>query len=298
MKSKPKVVVTGGLGFIGRHLVGKLNKLNYDVLVIDNKRGISSSFFPKGVKVEGFDVCCQNTLCNFFNGREYVFHLAAQPKVLHCQKYPLTSFRANVEGTVSVLNACMMAGNVKRHIFASSSSVYGSQDLMPLSESMTPRPKSCYALQKYQSEEWCKAFYENYGVKSSIARIFNVYGPHMNDSSFGSSVVSNFLKQKREGQKLTIVGRGNQSRDFIHVSDVVNCMISMIEKDEDPVSVFNIGSGQETTVNELAALFKTDVLYIEDRDEPKRSVADISKAKSVLGWEPEISLNQGIKELN
>ena len=186
----------------------------------------------------------------------------------------------------------------EKFVYSASSSAYGDQNTLPLTEDMRVNPKSPYGLQKYIGELYCKIFYEVYGLPTVSLRYFNVYGPRYNPEGDYALVIGKFIKQKRQGKPLTITGDGSQTRDFTHVSDVVQANILAMESDKvGKGDVINIGGGSNTSINALASLIGGPVQYIEARLESKDTLADIKKAKELLGWEPKMQFEEGIRTL-
>jgi len=296
-----RVLVTGGAGFIGSHLVERLVGMGLEVFVIDNfstgkKENIGNLYFNE-IRIYEEDI--ENSYLKniiFSISPEYIFHCAALPRVEKSIASPLETHNANVNGTLNVLLASKEVG-VKKVIFSSSSSVYGNKNKFPVSEKEDTNPIHPYGLQKLIGEKYCKMFSELYGLSTVSLRYHNVYGDRMAGEGAYCSVLPIFMKQKREGSPLTIVPDGNQSRDFTFVGDVVDANILAMENEEvgKTGEVFNIGSGEDHSVNEIADLFGGEKIFIAPRIEPKRSLADISKARKVLGWEPKENLLEWIK---
>lgn len=276
-------VVTGGAGFIGTHLCRALEKEGFEVRNADIKTGI--------------DIVDTEKLRKLFLGAKFVFHAAALARVQHSIDEPQETHRANVEGTLSVLVAAKDAG-VERVIYSASSAAYGDQDRMPLQENMIANPKSPYGLQKYIGELYCRLFSEIYGVSSVSLRYFNVYGPGASAEGAYALVIAKFLQQRLDGVPLTITGDGKQTRDFTHVNDVVRANLLAARSDRvGKGEVINIGAGRNASVNRVAELIGGSVKYIPPRLEPHDTLADIFRAKQLLGWEPTITLEDGIAEL-
>lgn len=280
---KSKVVVTGGEGFIGTHVAHELVSKGYEVEVVDIK--------------SGKDIRRDEDLQAAFVGATFVFHLAALPRVPYSLEHPVETHETNVTGTLKVLQAAKEAG-VKRVVFSASSSAYGNQDAMPLTESMEARPMSPYALQKYVGEQYCALYSEVYGLETVSLRYFNVYGPGASAEGAYALVIAKFLEQRVQGKPMTITGDGTQTRDFTHVRDVVAAnILAAISKNVGKGEVINIGAGKNASVKEVADLIGGEVAYIPARLEPKDTLADNTKAQKLLGWEPQVSLEEGIKEL-
>ncbi|MEK7500509.1 MAG: NAD-dependent epimerase/dehydratase family protein [Patescibacteria group bacterium] len=296
-KNSTKVIVTGGAGFIGSHLTDALIKAGYSVHVIDNLvAGKKENINPRAVFYKA-DIRQLKKIKPVFDGASYVFHLAALPRVQPSIKNPKTTHDINVTGTLNVLIAARDVG-VKRVIYAASSSAYGNQKKFPLKESFPADPISPYGLQKYMGELQCRLFSQLYKLETVSLRYFNVYGPRFNADGAYSLVVGRFLKQRQAGQALTIVPDGNQSRDFTHVYDVVRAnLLAMKSKKIGWGGVINIGGGNDQSVNKVATLIGGPAVFVEPRLEPRRTLADISLAKELLGWEPRIKFEEGVAEL-
>ncbi|OHA59687.1 MAG: hypothetical protein A2589_02420 [Candidatus Vogelbacteria bacterium RIFOXYD1_FULL_46_19] len=292
-----KVLVTGGAGFIGSHLTDKLCDLGHSVQVLDNLVGGKVGNVNKKAVLHQVDICNLGAILPLFEGVDYVFHLAALPRVAYSIEHPAESNETNVTGTVNVLIAAKEA-KVKKVIYSASSSAYGDQPVLPLEESMPANPKSPYGLQKYIGEMYARVFNNVYGLPTVCLRYFNVYGPRYSAEGAYALVIGKFLEQRHRGEPMTITGDGSQSRDFTHVYDVVRANILAMEKTEVAGGeVFNIGSGCNMTIKEIAELVGGPVEYVPARLEPKDTLADNSKAKTYLDWQPTISIEEGIKEL-
>ncbi len=290
-----KVVVTGGAGFIGSHLTDLLVERGFEVHVIDigGKREYAN---PRAV-FHNLDIRDFEGISPVFSGAKYVFHTAALPRVQPSIQDPRTTHDVNVNGTLNVLLAARDAG-AKRVIYSASSSAYGDQKELPLKEEMDVHPMSPYALQKYMGELKCRLFAEIYGIETVALRYFNVYGPRAPVDGPYAQVVSRFIEQRKNGEPLTIVPDGTQSRDFTHVRDVVRANILAAESSKvGKGEVINVGGGRSRTVLEVADLIGGPKVFIEPRLEPKHSSADISHARELLGWEPEVPFEEGIAEL-
>ncbi len=295
-KSK-KVVVTGGAGFIGSHLVDTLLDMGFDAFVIDNLSGGKLENINKKAKFFQEDIRNLDVVRKIINGAEYVFHLAALPRVQYSIKNPIETHDVNVNGTLNLLIASKDAG-VKKFIYSASSSVYGDQKEMPLREDMPVNPLSPYGLQKHIGEIYCKVFSMVYNIPTVSLRYFNVYGPRQNPEGDYALVIGKFLKQRKEGKPLTIVPDGEQTRDFTHVSDAVRAnVMAMGSEKVGNGEVINIGAGKNYSINKIAELIGGPTVFCESRMEPKHTLADNTKAKELIGWKPEVSLEEGIEEL-
>lgn len=292
-----KAVVTGGAGFVGSHVVDALIKEGFAVSVIDDLSGGKRENVHRDATLHVVDVRDSKAIAPIIAGSEFVFHLAALPRVQYSIDYPEETNSVNVGGTLAVLKAAKDAG-VKRVIYAASSSAYGNQETLPLSEDVPPQPLSPYALQKYVGELYCRVFSDVYDLSTVSVRFFNVYGPRLDPEGAYALVIGKFLKQKKEGAPLTITGDGEQTRDFTHVRDIVRGMICAAKSEKvGKGEIINLGRGQETSVNALAELIGGGVTHIDPRLEPRHTRADITRAKELLDWEPEVSLEDGIAEL-
>jgi UDP-glucose 4-epimerase len=226
-----------------------------------------------------------------------LFHLAALPRVQYSIDYPLESNDVNITGTLSVLSAARDAG-VGRVVYSASSSAYGDQATLPLHEEMLPKPKSPYALQKYTNEHYCRVFMEVYGLPTVSLRYFNLYGPNSDPNGPYAQAIIKFLYQRKKAQPITITGDGEQTRDCVHVRDVVRANLLALESERvGRGEIINIGSGRDVSINEIARMIGGESVHIEPRVEPKHTRADITRAKELLGWEPTVSLTEGIAEL-
>jgi UDP-glucose 4-epimerase len=293
-----KAVVTGGGGFIGAHIVDALVAKGFETHVIDTfvagrfEDRINPAAIYHETDIRDFD-----TVAPIVNGAEYVFHEAALPRVQFSIENPQETFAVNVDGLVAMLRAAH-EGGVKKFVFASSGSVYGDQETMPLTEDMQAQPKSPYGLQKYVGELTCKVWSEVYGLPTVSLRYFNVYGSRMDPNGAYALAVGKFIKQRQEGKPITIWGDGSHSRDFTHVADVVQANLLAAESPKaGKGEVINIGAGRNRTVNDLAAAVGGPTITEPERLEPAHALADNRKAKELLGWSPSISLEEGVAEL-
>lgn len=280
-----KIIVTGGAGFIGGYLVKKLESLNHDVFVYD-------------IAIDpNLDVRNLNNVKNVLKGADYVFHLAALISVPYSIEYPEETNLTNLNGTLNVLIAARDAG-VKRVIFSSSAAVYGDQDVLPVKEDIQPKPKSPYAIQKLESEMYLKLFSDIYNLQTVSLRYFNVYGVGQSSDGAYTSVITKFIKQRKENKPITIAGDGGQTRDFINVVDIVSANILAMQSDKvGNGEAINIANGYAVSIKEIAEIVGGPVDYIAQRLEIKDSVADVTLAKSLLGWQPEVKLKDGISDL-
>ena len=299
-----KIIVTGGAGFIGSHLVEKLVQEGYEVSVIDNLiSGKEENLKAVRKKIIFHKESINNDIKEILNGAEIVFHLAAIPRVQFSIHNPIESHNTNINGSLNLLKHCSDYG-IKRFIFSSSSSVYGDQKSLPLKETMMPNPMSPYALQKLTIEYYCKLFHNLYGLKTISLRYFNVYGPRQDKESNYSNLIPKFIGLIQKNEPPKIHGDGNQTRDFSYVNDVVSANLAVMNSSNSKIfgEAFNIGTGNNTSVNQIAekiiALLSSKIkpIHIDPVIEPKDTLADITKAKKLLDWEPKTSIDQGLQK--
>lgn len=292
-----KYLVTGGAGFIGSHLTRSLLEDGHEVCVVDNFSTGKRERIPIGANVYECDIRNLGALRTAMQGVVGVFHFAALPRVQFSIEHPIESHESNITGTLNVLLAAKDAG-VKRFIYSASSSAYGDAETLPAHEGLKPNPLSPYGLQKYVGEEYCKLFALLYGLETVSLRYFNVYGPGMADEGAYNTVIAIFLRQQRSGEPLTITGDGEQRRDFTHVRDVVRAnRLAMDSPGAGKGEVLNIGAGNNHSVNEVAKLIGGPTAQLPARIEPRETLADYSKAKALLGWEPTVVFAEAIEEL-
>lgn len=294
-----KVLVTGGAGFIGSHLVDKLAEQGKEVIVIDNlSTGKKENINPKA-KFYQADICDSEISQIFQKERpKIVFHLAAMPRVPISVKDPVGTSKINILGTINVFKSALDAG-VNRVIFASSSSVYGDQRESPLVESMKPSPISPYGLQKQAGEQFAELFTNLYKLPIICLRYFNVYGTRIDFGSDYSLVIGKFLKQKALNKPLTIFGDGEQTRGFCYVDDVARANILAAESDKlKGGEKINISSGESYSINYLAKEVGGEIQYLSPREgDILHTKADITRAKNLLNWEPKVSFEEGLKKV-
>ncbi len=313
---KTKAVVTGGAGFIGSNLTDALLEKGFEVHVVDDlSNGKKENLNPKAV-FHNVDIRKVEDLRPIVKGADYVFHEAALPRVQFSIENPILTDEVNVGGTRNLLVASAEAG-VKKFIYAASSSAYGEQENMPktgsqsepvrptdssrfrpLREDMTPNPLSPYGLQKYAGEVYCKVWSSVYKLPTVSLRYFNVYGPRNSAEGAYALVIAKFFALRKEGKPMTITSDGEQTRDFTSVHDVVRAnLLAMESENVGKGEVINIGCGRNQSVNKIAELIGGPVEYIPARLEPRDTLADNSLAKKLLGWEPKVSIEDGIEEL-
>ena len=299
-----KVVVTGGAGFIGSNLADELANRGKEVVILDDLstgkiENIGRLRKRENVRFVNGSVTDMELLKGVFKRAEVVYHLAAIPSVPRSIKEPVRSNEVNINGTLNVLMAARACG-VRKVAYASSSSVYGDTLELPKREEMNPNPLSPYAVTKLTGEYYCRVFQEVYGLETVSLRYFNVYGPRQDPLSEYAAVIPKFIQRALKGMPPVIYGDGNQTRDFTFVKDVVEGTIILAENEA--TGVFNIGRGEQTSINHLARL----VLEVTGQDlEPihekprtgdvRHSLADISRAKG-YGYNPKYSVKEGLKE--
>jgi UDP-glucose 4-epimerase len=296
-----KVLVTGGAGFIGFHLTKKLSTLTDDLTIYDdlssgkmeNVKDVPTAKFVKG------DILDLKTLCSQPK-TDLIYHLAAQVVVPYSMENPLIDFETNAKGTVSVLEKARK--DDAKLVFASSAAVYGNPTVFPTPETYGFHPFSCYGLSKVVGEEYCQMYHEQYGLDIVITRFANVYGLRCH------GVIHDFLdKLTKNPNKLEIIGTGKQSRDFVHVSDVVDALLKVGTKESANGKVYNLGIGKTVTILELADMMlkilglkgKTEVTTtgVSWQGDVIKIWFDNSKAKKELNWNPKVTLEDAIKEV-
>ncbi len=297
MQTQKKMVVTGGAGFIGSNLTEALVARGDEVHVIDSLIAGTRAHVDPGATLHEVDIRDFDAIAPVIKGADTVFHLAALPRVQYSIEQPRETNEVNVGGFVSVLTAAK-EGGVRRVVYSASSSAYGDQETMPLVETMPANPLSPYGLQKYIGELYCQVYSTVYGLETVALRYFNVYGKNQDPEGAYALVIGKFLKQHAEGVPLTITGDGEQTRDFTSVRDVVRANLLASESSKvGKGEAINIGAGSDCSINRLAALIGGPVEHVPARLEPKRTLADTSRARVLLGWTPEVKLEDGIKEL-
>ena len=297
---KIKSIVTGGAGFIGSNLVDRLVKEGHKIIVLDNfvsgKRSNLSHHLKKDVEIINLDISNTKKLDKYFKDVSYVFHLAGLAEIVPSIKNPKKYFINNVLGTLNVLEAAKKV-KVKKFIYAASSSCYGSPKKIPTSESEKIDTQHPYAFTKYLGEEAAIKYAKFFNMPNISCRFFNVYGPRLNTTSQYAAVFGNFLTQKKKMKPLTIIGSGNQTRDFIHVDDLTNAFIKLARSNLKN-RIYNLGSGKETSINKIANMIGGKKIFIPKRPgDPNRSCANISKIKKDIKWKPRISIIEGIERL-
>jgi len=303
-----EILVTGGAGFIGSHIVDRLLDEGFKVRVLDNlstgeKKNLAQHQNKKSFQFIEGDIRNFDLVKKTVKGVDAVFHEAALVSVTRSVENPLLSNEINVTGTVNLLKACVDA-HVKRFVYASSCAVYGDTETLPNHENLAPKPLSPYAVEKLAAENYAKVFHNVYGLETVSLRYFNVYGPRQKYGPY-SGVISIFINRLLENKPPIICGDGKQTRDFINVKDVVEANMLALSKREAVGEVFNISTGEATAINKLTETIqkimeKTDLKPVHAEPRPgdiKHSYGDITKARRNLKYEPKVQLEKGLSEL-
>jgi UDP-glucose 4-epimerase len=296
-----KALITGGCGFIGSHLADELVKLNFEVVVIDNLStgrldNISQLIANPNFTFHKLDIVNFDDILDIFEGVHWVFHLAALADIVPSIENPDAYYHSNVNGTFNVLEACRKK-NIKKLVYTASSSCYGLPDEFPTKETAEIRPQYPYALSKNIGEQlvlhWCQL----YKLPAVSLRFFNVYGPRARTSGTYGAVFGVFLAQKLANKPYTVVGDGEQTRDFTYVSDIVNAIYTAAKSNIIGEAI-NIGSNNTYSINKLVDLLEGEVINIPKRPgEPDCTWADITKAKKLLNWTPNVGFEEGVNVL-
>tara|TARA_Y100000590_G_scaffold464789_1_gene635128 strand:- start:152 stop:1150 length:999 start_codon:yes stop_codon:yes gene_type:complete len=295
-----KTLVTGGAGFIGSNLVDELISQGHQVIVLDNfstgRKSNLSHHRTKKLKIVNIDISGSKPLEKYFKGVQYIFHLAGLADIVPSIENPGKYFRSNVKGTLNIIQAVKKI-KIKKFIYAASASCYGIPKNYPTKETDKIQPQYPYAFTKWQAEELIMHWAKIYSLPAISLRFFNAYGPRSRTSGAYGAVFGVFLAQKLANKPLTIVGNGKQTRDFIHVKDLVQGIIkAALSRKKN--KIYNIGGGKEIKVNQIAKLIGGKRVYIPKRPgEPNRSLANISKIKKDLNWYPKITIDRGVKDL-
>ena len=295
-----KSLVTGGAGFIGSNLVDRLLEFGHEVIVIDNEYSDAHDQFYWNDKAQNYkyDIRDYENTRHLYDGVDYVFHLAAEARIQPAIQNPIEAISINSVGTVTVLQCSREAG-VKRVMYSSTSSGYGLNQT-PNVETQLDDCLNPYSVSKVNGEKLCKMYNSLYGLQTICFRYFNVYGERQPLRGQYAPVIGIFLRQKASGEPLTIVGDGNQCRDFTYVGDVVNANIMAAISDPDPESfgqVYNVGTGNNYSINQIAKMMEHEKINIEPRlGESRVSLANNQKLCKTFGWEPSIKLEDWISE--
>lgn len=298
---KQKVLVTGGAGFIGSHVVELLLQKGYGVVAIDNcsvgrvenLKGVMNHPHFRFIQA---DINDKEKTAAAYQECPWVIHLAALADIVPSIERPREYHFANVDGTLTVLELAKAAGT-KRFVYAASSSCYGIPDEYPTKETAPARPQYPYALTKYVGEQYVMHWAQVYKLPAVSLRFFNVYGPRVRTSGTYGAVFGVFLAQKINNKPYTVVGDGTQSRDFTYVTDVADAIVTAAES-QVVGEIMNVGSGNHYSVNLLTKLLGGEVTYIPKRPgEPEITFADISKIQRLLGWKPKVTIEKGVEEM-
>lgn len=296
-----KCIVTGGCGFIGSHAVDRLLAENHDVVVIDNcSTGRQSNLDHHkengALHISIADIGDPKT-AELYEGVDIVFHFAALADIVPSIQHPLPYHNSNVNGTIQVLEHARKA-NVKKVVYAASSSCYGIPDTYPTPEDSEIRPQYPYAVTKNLGEQYCMYWNQIYGLNVCSMRFFNVYGPRARTSGTYGAVFGVFLAQKINDQPFTVVGDGSQTRDFTFVTDIVDACYTAALSDRSNGQIMNVGSGNSYSINRLIELLGGEVIYVPKRPgEPECTFADTTKIKNLLNWSPKVSFETGVAEM-
>ncbi len=293
-----KSLVTGGAGFIGSNLVDRLLNLEHEVVVIDNEYSDAHNQFYWNDKAQNYkyDIRDYEKTRPLYDDVDYVFHIAAEARIQPAIQNPIEAVSINSIGTCTVLQCSREAG-VRRVMYSSTSSAYG----MNPYPNVETQPDDClnpYSVSKVNGEKLCKMYTNLFGLPTICFRYFNVYGERQPLKGQYAPVIGIFMRQRDSGEPLTIVGDGEQRRDFTHVSDVVNANIMAAISNPDPQvfgQVFNVGTGKNYSVNEIAAMISDNIVYTPPRPgESRITLANNQKLKTTFGWEPKINVEEWI----
>lgn len=294
-----KIIITGGAGFIGSHLAEFLIKKKYKVVIIDNLstgRIENIKDFKNKLKFVKADISKAGKWMNNFKNAQIVFHFAALADIVPSIKSPTTYFKSNVVGTENIASVCVKY-KVKKIIYTASSSCYGIPDKYPTSEAESIKPQYPYALTKNLGEQILMHYAKIYGVQVTSMRLFNVYGTRSRTSGTYGAMFGVFLAQKLKNKPLTVVGDGNQKRDFTYISDVIEAFSKSMRLKKN-FQIFNVGTGKPISINNIVKLLGCKSIKIPKRPgEPDQTNAKIKKIQNELNWKPKISIELGIKKL-
>ena len=294
-----KSLVTGGAGFIGSNLVDRLLDLGHEVVVIDNEYSDAHDQFYWNDKAENYkyDICNYENTRPLYDGVDYVFHIAAEARIQPAIENPIQAVTINSVGTCTVLQCAREAG-VRRVMYSSTSSAYGLKNELPNTESQPDDCLNPYSISKTNGEKLCSMYTSLYGLETVIFRYFNVYGERQPLKGQYAPVVGIFLRQRAAGEPLTIVGDGEQRRDFTYVGDVVNAniMAAISNQEEEAFGeVYNVGTGTNYSVNEVAAMISDNTTNIPPRPaEARLSLANNKKIYEAFGWSPRVKLEDWV----
>ena len=299
-------LVTGGAGFIGSNLSRFLVVNGANVVVLDNystgRKENTSDFSSLGIKLIEVDVSNQQETSKYYSGVDYVFHQAAVPSVPRSISEPLLTNNSNINGTLGVLENCRL-NSVKKAVFAASSSAYGDTEVLPKDTTMKPSPLSPYAVQKLAGEMYCKTYFDNFGLRTTALRYFNVYGPYQDPNSEYSAVIPIFIKKALANKPITIFGDGTTSRDFTFIEDVIQANLRAAISTKSDGHVVNVAYGDRFSLTQLANKIieelasKSTIEYLNFRKgDVLHSLADLSTTKELIDYDPQFSLAEGLSK--
>jgi len=306
--SNLKILITGGAGFIGSHLVDYLLKIGYETVVLDNFSYGKIENIRQYMNNQSFhlikgDVRSSEDVKEALKGVDAVYHLAAIVNIPLSIENPLLVDEVNVEGTLNLLGACVKH-DIRRFVYVSTCAVYGEARYLPIDEEHPTNPLSPYGASKLAAEHYCKVFHQIHGLQTVCLRFFNVYGPRQPSGPYGG-VITTFLESLRKEEPLVIYGNGNQTRDFLYIADAVKvCELALYCKNCSG-KTFSVGTGTQTSINELARVLiklldkpKAKVIHADERrGDIVESYADISRVKKELGFKPKFSIHEGLEKL-
>lgn len=299
MSSRKRVLVTGGAGFIGSHLVERLLTDGHEVAALDNfstgrEENLAHLTSGQNIQVHRVDITNPTAIRPLFAGIDWVFHLAGLADIVPSIQDPWRYHAANVDGTIAVLEASRLE-KIARFVYAASSSCYGIPEQFPTPESAPVRPMYPYALTKYLAEQYVMHWAKVYKLPTISLRLFNVFGTRSRTTGAYGAVFGVFLAQKLAGKPLTVVGDGTQTRDFTYITDVVDAFVKAAESDVQG-EVFNVGSGNTYSINHLVELIGGKTIHTPKRPgEPHCTFADTSKVSRMLGWNPKVCFREGVR---
>lgn len=295
-------LVTGGCGFIGSHLVDALVREEHKVVVIDNLSAESNETFyynqSPSVSYHQIDILDYEKILPLFQGIDVVFHLAAESRIQPIINNPRLAASVNVLGTCNVLDASRV-NRVKRVMYSSTSAAYGLKNKPPLREDMKTDCLNSYSVSKKSGEDFCELYHRMWGLETVIFRYFNVFGERQPTKGQYAPVVGLFLKQVQNGEPMSIVGDGEQRRDFTYVKDIVSANLLAAKSTNEKIfgEILNVGTGTNTSVNELADLIGGKRINIQQRPgEARETLADNSKIREMLGWKPTVFIEEWVKK--
>jgi UDP-glucose 4-epimerase len=295
-----RFLITGAAGFIGSHLANRLAREGHTVRGVDDLSTGDPASLSEDIHFTRGDINDRPKLWTLLQEVDCVYHLAARVVVPESVLYPREYNTVNVGGTVTLMEAMRDVG-VRRVVFISSGAIYGDQLVQPVNERMAPNPRSPYAVSKLAAEYYIRTIGELWGIETVCLRVFNAYGPRQHLPPVHGPVIPNFLKQATQNGTLVISGDGNQTRDYVYVDDIVNAMVAAATAPEINQQIINVGSGRDTSVRELVHLVlevtggNPEMVYSPRNERgPARMCADISLAREKLGYQPQVSLRQGL----